>query len=174
MVKSVRGYLALGSNLGDRRDFLKRAVERLRTAHGILRVGEPSLVESAPLGGPPGQGRYLNGVVEIETTLAPRELLRTCLDIENALGRTRSERWGPRTIDIDILLYGDEVVMEPDLEIPHPRMGERWFVLVPLARVAPTARHPICGLTAAEMLEALKQRQPEVQEEIAWEHAAEI
>jgi len=158
VVRTARAYLALGSNLGDREALVEKALEALRATDGVTRVGAASFVESDPVGGPAGQGRYLNGVVELETRLSPRELLRACGRIEDSLGRTRLERWGPRTMDIDILLYGDEVVSEPGLEIPHPRMCERWFVLLPLSRVAPSVRHPVTGLTACEMLSALGDR----------------
>lgn len=128
----VRAFLALGSNLGDRRAYLKAAVERLPDL-----VAVSHLYETDPVGGPLGQGAYLNCVVELRTTRTPRELLGVAQAAEAAAERVRVERWGPRTLDVDVLLVGDEVVDEPDLVVPHPRMWERGFVLVPLADLAP-------------------------------------
>jgi 2-amino-4-hydroxy-6-hydroxymethyldihydropteridine diphosphokinase len=128
----VRAFLALGSNLGDRRAYLKSALERLPDV-----VAVSHLYETDPVGGPPGQGAFLNCVVELHTARSPRELLAEAQAAEAAAERVRRERWGPRTLDVDVLLVGDEVVDEPDLTVPHPRMWERGFVLVPLADLAP-------------------------------------
>ncbi|MDA8048185.1 MAG: 2-amino-4-hydroxy-6-hydroxymethyldihydropteridine diphosphokinase [Actinomycetota bacterium] len=128
----VRAFLALGSNLGDRRGYLRAAVERLPDV-----VGVSQLYETDPVGGPPGQGAFLNCVVELRTARTPRELLTAAQAAEAAAERIRVERWGPRTLDVDVLLVGDERVDEPDLIVPHPRMWERGFVLVPLADLAP-------------------------------------
>jgi 2-amino-4-hydroxy-6-hydroxymethyldihydropteridine diphosphokinase len=129
----VRAYLGLGSNLGDRLANLQHAVHRLGRAEGVRVLRSSRVYETDPVG--PPQPDYLNAVVEVETDLSARELLRTCLGVEVELGRVRDERWGPRTIDIDVLSYGDERVDEPDLVVPHPRMHERAFVLVPLAEL---------------------------------------
>jgi 2-amino-4-hydroxy-6-hydroxymethyldihydropteridine diphosphokinase len=129
-VTSERIYLGLGSNLGDRLANLARAVEGLDKS-GVHVVRSSRVYETEPVGGPP-QPRYLNAVVEVTTDLETADLLRTCLEIESELGRTRGERWGPRVIDIDLLTYGDREIDEPDLVVPHPRMHERAFVLVPL------------------------------------------
>ena len=127
-------YLGLGANLGDRLANLQRAVDLLAEVSG-LRVARSSRVyETEPVGGPE-QPEYLNAVVEVETDLAPRDLLEACLSVETRMGRVRAEPWGPRTIDVDVLTYGDETIDEPDLVIPHPRMHERGFVLVPLAEL---------------------------------------
>jgi 2-amino-4-hydroxy-6-hydroxymethyldihydropteridine diphosphokinase len=128
----VRAFLALGSNLGDRRAYLREAVGRLPDV-----VGVSHLYETDPVGGPPGQGAFLNCVVELLTALSPRELLAAAQAAELAAERVRVERWGPRTLDVDVLLVGDEAVEEPDLVVPHPRMWERGFVLIPLADLAP-------------------------------------
>jgi 2-amino-4-hydroxy-6-hydroxymethyldihydropteridine diphosphokinase len=122
----------MGSNLGDRRSYLSDAVKRLPDVAAVSH-----LYETDPVGGPPGQGAYLNCVVELRTSRTPRELLTIAQAAEAAAYRTRTERWGPRTLDVDVLLVGDEKVDEPDLTVPHPRMWERGFVLVPLADLAP-------------------------------------
>ena len=130
-------YLCLGSNMGDRAGTMAKAVGLIART-GLKIVGRSSLYETPPWG-PVPQGPYLNLVVSVETELSARELLNMLLGVEHAFGRdrTREVRFGPRTIDIDILLYGDEVIDEPDLEIPHPRMMERAFALIPLIELAP-------------------------------------
>lgn len=128
----VRAFLGLGSNLGDRRAHLAGGVKRLPDVAALS-----PLYETDPVGGPPGQGAYLNCVVELATSRTPRELLAAAQAAEAAAHRVRLERWGPRTLDVDVLLVGDEVVEEPDLVVPHPRMWERGFVLVPLGDLAP-------------------------------------
>ena len=130
-----RVFLSLGSNVGDRRGYLEEALARLE-AEAIHVVRTSSVYESAPWG-PVPQGPFLNLVAEVRTTLEPRALLACAQRVETALGRARQVRWGPRTVDVDVLLYGDRVVCEPDLEIPHPRLRQRAFVLVPLFEVAP-------------------------------------
>jgi 3-oxoacyl-[acyl-carrier protein] reductase len=145
-------YIALGSNLGDRRRLLDEAL-RLLAEHPRVRVtAASSYHETEPVGGPPGQGPYLNAAAELQTDFAPRELLRLLLDVEGRLGRVRAERFGPRTIDLDLLLYGDTASDDEDLTLPHPRMHERLFVLRPLAEIAPRVRHPRLGLTVRELL----------------------
>jgi 2-amino-4-hydroxy-6-hydroxymethyldihydropteridine diphosphokinase len=129
---SRRVLLALGSNLGDRRRHLRDAIGSM---DGVTAVSP--VYETDPVGGPGGQGPYLNLVVVLETSATPRELLGMCHRLESAAGRVRAERWGPRTLDVDILWIDGEVVSESDLEIPHPRMRERRFVMAPLADVAP-------------------------------------
>jgi 2-amino-4-hydroxy-6-hydroxymethyldihydropteridine diphosphokinase len=126
-----RAFLGLGSNLGDRMANLEQAESSL-SREGEVRVVRSSRVyETDPVGGPE-QPDYLNVVIEVETSLDPRELLSRCLSVERDMGRARVERWGPRVIDIDILTYDDLEVDEPGLTIPHPRMHERGFVLIPL------------------------------------------
>ncbi len=160
MVKTVRAYVGLGSNLGDREANLRGALGMLEARGEITVVKVSSFLETEPVGGPPGQGMFLNAAAELETTLTPRELLRACQDVERALGRERGVRWGPRTMDVDILLYGEEVIQEPDLVIPHPRMHEREFVLAPLADIAPEALHPVLKKTAGGMLAEMRQSSP--------------
>jgi len=132
----VVAYLALGSNLGDRAAHIRAALAALGARPGTRVIGVSRLYETPPWG-PVPQGAYLNACAAIETTLAPRALLDLCLSIERASGRERLVRWGPRTLDVDILLYGGAKIAEPDLTIPHARMLERAFVLVPLMDIAP-------------------------------------
>jgi 2-amino-4-hydroxy-6-hydroxymethyldihydropteridine diphosphokinase len=131
----ARAFIGLGSNLGDRRAYLKDGVEGLRAAGDVVAVSP--LYETEPVGGPAGQGQYLNVVVELATSDPPRRLLERCRALEEAAGRVRSERWGPRTLDADVLLVEGSEVHEPDLTVPHPRLWERRFVLQPLADLAP-------------------------------------
>lgn len=143
-------YVGLGSNQGDRRALLERAVSRLAAEPGLRLLASSRLIETAPVGGPP-QRRYLNGACALETTLEPSALLAVLQRIESDLGRTRGERWSPRTVDLDLLFFGDRVVHEPNLEVPHPRAHERAFVLEPLLEIAPDLRHPVLGLTVREL-----------------------
>jgi 2-amino-4-hydroxy-6-hydroxymethyldihydropteridine diphosphokinase len=128
----VRAFLGLGSNLGDRRGRLRAAIGSLPDVVAVSPV-----YETEPVGGPAGQGAYLNCVVELETHLSPRQLLSVAQRVEAEGDRVRAERWGPRTIDIDVLIVGDEVVSDDDLVVPHPRLRERAFVLAPLRDLAP-------------------------------------
>ena len=145
-------YLGLGSNLGDREAMLRAAIAALDATPGVRVTAVSSLYETPPWG-PVPQGPYLNACVALDTTLSPRELLRLCLAIERDHGRERAVRWGPRTLDIDLLLYGDETIDEEGLMVPHPRMTERAFVLVPMAEIAPELA--IGGRSIAESLKAL-------------------
>ncbi len=134
-------YLGLGSNLSDRLANLQAAADLLAAQPG-LRVARSSRVyETDPIGGPP-QPDYLNAVLEVETDLSSSELLAACLRVEASLGRVRAERWGPRVIDIDVLTYDEIRVDEPELTIPHPRMQERAFVLIPLFELDPDPALP--------------------------------
>jgi len=132
-----RAYLALGSNLGDRLAHLQLAVDGVAGAEGVELIAVSRVYETAPVGGPP-QDAYLNAVVAVDTGLDPHALLALAQRIERAAQRVRDERWGPRTLDVDVLLYDDVRLTDPDLTLPHPRLWERGFVLAPLRDVAPT------------------------------------
>ncbi len=163
MPHSVTAFVALGSNLGDRRANLFGAIDALRRLGGTTLGQVSPFIESKAVTfntGDPQQPDYLNAAAKLSTTLAPRDLLGALLDIERSAGRDRSreQRWGPRPLDLDLLLYADAVITEPGLTVPHPSMHERLFVLEPLAAIAPGARHPALGMSITELLAALRAR----------------
>lgn len=145
-------YLSLGSNVGDREDHLKQAIARLGRIGKVL--SKSSFYETEPVEFTE-QALFLNCVVALETSIPPGDLIGRVLQIEHSLGRERILKKGPRTIDIDVLLYGDTVLNSPDLTIPHPAMARRRFVLAPLAEIAPNACHPVLKKTARQLLEEL-------------------
>jgi 2-amino-4-hydroxy-6-hydroxymethyldihydropteridine diphosphokinase len=152
-------FIALGSNLGDRRHYLDAALQTLREHPHITVVAVSSYHETAPVGGPPGQGLYLNAAAQLDTDLEPEALLAVLLDVERRLGRVRHERHGPRTIDLDLLLYEDAVRDGPDLILPHPRLHQRLFVLEPLVEIAPYLIHPPLELDVRQLLKQLRGRE---------------
>ena len=165
-------YVAMGSNLGRRVATLGLAKEQLVAVGGLVLTDsspyyetEPESIPSPPeadsRAGPGGldQPHFINSVLRLQTDLAPAELRQRLQRIEQALGRQRGIRWGPRTIDLDVLLYDDIVMREEALEIPHPRMHERRFVLEPLCDIAPEIRHPLLGKTARELLKGLNREE---------------
>lgn len=154
---AVIAYIGLGSNLGDREENLRRALEMMDGLPGtrVLRVS--SLYRTEPVG-VTDQPEFLNLAVELETELEPKALLISLQKIEDDLGRVRQVRWGSRTIDLDIIYYGDRIVEEPKLEVPHPRANQRAFVLEPLAEIAPDLVDPVTGRSVKEMLEELDRK----------------
>lgn len=149
--QQATAYIALGSNLGDRRASINHAIDLINRDERTQVIALSPLIETAPVGGPPGQGQFLNAACEVITTHPPRDLLNLLLTIERQLGRQRRQRWGPRPIDLDLLLYADAVIDQPDLTIPHPRMHQRPFVLDPLATIAPNIVHPLLNQTIAAL-----------------------
>ena len=148
----VLAHVALGSNLGDRAAFLQRALDGLRAATGVAVVAVSDVYETDPVGGPE-QPDYLHAVLVAETLLPARAVLERCQGVESSFGRVRQERWGPRTLDLDLIVYGDEVSDDPELTLPHPRAHERAFVLAPWCEADADAHIPgrgrVCDLLAA-------------------------
>ncbi|CAN5334635.1 hypothetical protein BH10PLA2_BH10PLA2_10720 [soil metagenome] len=153
-------YIALGSNLGDRRSHLDQALSLLAAAPGLSIRCVSTFHETAPVGGPPGQGAFLNAVAVVKTTLEPLALLQALQAVEMQLGRIRAERWGPRTIDLDLLIFGSRVLQTPELTLPHPLMHQRSFVLEPLAEIAPEVIHPLLGHSIDQLLRELSTNGP--------------
>ncbi len=150
----IFAYLALGSNIEPRREHLAAAVEALRATPGIDELRLSPIIETDAVG-PGVQGRYLNAAAEVRTTMSARAMLERCFKIEKQRGRDRTKelRWGPRTLDLDLLMYGDAVIAEAGLTVPHPRMHERRFVLEPLSHLVPQVVIPGVGKTVRECLQ---------------------
>jgi 2-amino-4-hydroxy-6-hydroxymethyldihydropteridine diphosphokinase len=157
----MRSFIGLGSNLGEREAMIRRALEDLARLPSTTLVRASSLYDTEPVGDPDQPG-FLNAVAELETGLGARQLLWNLLLIERRLGRERTRRWGPRVIDLDLLLHGDEVLDEPDLTVPHPELVRRSFVLVPLVELDPLIVHPVTGETMLAHLSHLKSDRPPV------------
>lgn len=157
MRKKHLAYVGLGSNVGDRAENIRRAASLLDGEDGVTIIGRSSLYETTPVGYT-DQRDFINAVIEVETTLSPQELLTKTKNIEDRLKRRRLIHWGPRTIDLDILIFDDLAIDEPHLHLPHPQIINRAFVLIPLAEIAPDAKHSN-GKSIAELLEELDDRE---------------
>ncbi len=149
MGKEVKAAIALGSNLGDSESILNGAIVRLQAEAGIKVLRHSSWYSTAPVG--PPQPNYLNGCALLAVNLSPEELLQSLLRIEQQFGRIRNQRWGPRTLDLDIIFYGELILQTPVLEIPHPRFRERSFVLAPLGEIAPDWIDPVTGHSVLQL-----------------------
>jgi 2-amino-4-hydroxy-6-hydroxymethyldihydropteridine diphosphokinase len=158
----ARCLVGCGSNVGGRRDFLDRAMELLRFMPGVKVVGVSRYRDTRPIGGPPGQDRFLNGACLLETDLPPHDVLGMLAAVENTLHRERAERWGPRTVDLDLLLYDDLVLESESLTLPHPRMATRRFVLEPCVEIAPEVVHPVAACSLDRLLESISASHPHV------------
>ncbi len=152
-MKSSLAAIALGSNIGDSRNTLAGALTKLAHAPGITLETYSHWYQTKAVG--PPQPDYLNACAVLRVSLSPPELLHTMLAIESHFGRIRRERWGPRTLDLDLLLFDDQIVNRPGLQIPHPRLRERAFVLVPLAEIAPTWVEPVSGVAIATLVQTV-------------------
>lgn len=153
----MRAFIGLGSNLGDREASVRQALEQLARTPGTTVVRASSLYDTEPVG-VADQPNFLNAVAHLETELSPHQLLWNLMLIERRLGRVRAQRWGPRTIDLDLLIYDDLVIDEADLQLPHPEMHKRSFVLVPLVELEPMLIHPVTGETMLSLLQRLGAR----------------
>jgi 2-amino-4-hydroxy-6-hydroxymethyldihydropteridine diphosphokinase len=149
----------LGANLGDRERTILAAVFKLRDTEGIRVTQVSTLLENPAVGGPPDAPPYLNGAAELRVSLSAQALFRRLMQIERELGRTRQKKWDPREIDLDLLLFGNQIISTAGLVVPHPLMHERKFVLQPLAEIAPEAVHPVLQMTVGGLLEDLLRRE---------------
>ena len=153
-------YVALGSNLGDRRENISRAVEKLRETPGVTVLRVSMLLDNPAIGGPEQSPSFLNAVAEIRTMIPPLALLHRLLEIENQMGRVRREKWEPREIDLDLILYGNQIIQTDELTVPHPLMHQRRFVLQPLAQLRPDLIHPTQGIRVTDLLHHLPKGEP--------------
>ena len=157
----MKAFIALGSNLGEREAMIRQALEALAALPQTELLRASSLYDTEPVGDM-DQPNFLNAVAQVDTDLAPRQLLWNLMLIERRLGRVRTRRWGPRVIDLDLLLHGDEVLDQPDLTVPHPELIRRSFVLVPLVELDPLVVHPVTGETLLAHLSRLNNARPPV------------
>jgi 2-amino-4-hydroxy-6-hydroxymethyldihydropteridine diphosphokinase len=155
----MKVFIGLGSNLGERETLIRLALDDLARLPGTQLIRASSLYDTEPVG-ETDQPNFLNAVAQVETELSARQLLWNLLLIEKRLGRVRTQKWGPRTIDLDLLLYGGQVIDEHDLRVPHPELVRRSFVLVPLVELDPMLVHPVTGNTLVHHLSLLRTRPP--------------
>ncbi|CAN5438360.1 2-amino-4-hydroxy-6-hydroxymethyldihydropteridinediphosphokinase [soil metagenome] len=154
---TITAYIGLGANQGDRAANLYNALARLSATPGVT-IGQISkLIDTPAVGGPEGSPPFLNGAVSVETTLGSHALMKVLTDIEKDLGRVRRVKWEPRMIDLDLLLYGQEIISSDDLIVPHPLMHERTFVLQPMAEIAPKVVHPTIQMSIEGLLDSLRE-----------------
>jgi len=154
---TITAYIGLGANQGDRAANLYNAVARLSATPGVTIKQMSTLIDTPAVGGPEGSPPFLNGAIAIETTLGSHALMKVLTDIEKELGRVRREKWEPRLIDLDLLLYGTEIISSDNLIVPHPLMHERAFVLRPLAEIAPKVVHPTLQMSVEGLLDNLRE-----------------
>ncbi len=154
MSNKARAFIGAGANLGEPVRQIREARDALQKSPGVKLLGVSSLYRTQPVG-PVEQPPFINAVFALECNVSPRELLALLLEIEQNMGRVRKERWGPRVIDLDLLFFGEEIIKEPGLEVPHPRLHERRFVLAPLAEIAPGFVHPVIKKSVSELLAGL-------------------
>jgi len=155
-MRGTTAYIGLGSNLGDRRGLIGQALSLLEACPEVELSGVSHLMTTAAVGGPSDQDDFLNAVARITCRLSAEDLLKRLLEIEDRLGRRRVEKWGPRTIDLDILLFGDRIIDKKDLKVPHPLMSSRSFVMTPMVELAGDVVHPQLGKTMREILNLLE------------------
>ena len=153
--RTVVAYIGLGSNLGDRVSMIIQALLKLEEFSGVRVALVSQLIDTAPVGGPEDQDDYINGVAELRCELPAEELLSVLQEVESSLGRERLIKWGPRTIDLDLLLFDEEVIDTPGLQVPHPSMHERRFVMEGLVEIAPEVVHPVLGKTMQQIMDEL-------------------
>ena len=156
-MEAATAYIALGANMGDRAGNIQAAIDALDQLEGVTVQRTSHFLENPAVGGPAGSPDFLNAVIEARTSLSAQSLLMHLLSIERLLGRQRREKWGPRVIDLDLILYGDQIINSGELTLPHPLMHQRRFVLEPLVEIAPDAQHPVFHKSARQLLAELGQ-----------------